>query len=673
MPLYPPSRQVRRISPSRRARRAVAAVGAAALALVVGLPGVATAAPGDLDLTFSGDGKVITDVAAVEYAQDVVVQPDGKIVTLGMGFNFDGPNDFVLVRYNANGSLDTTFGGGDGIVFTDFGEFTNDEAHALTLTGSGKIVAVGRTDTPDGWPQLAAARYNTDGSLDSTFDGDGKVATTFGETVPTVGYAVLMGTDDNILIGGAYGGDAMVTRLTPSGSLDTFGDDNSGKAVFPFEGGNSAIHSLAVYGGETIIAAGSSPAGFGLVRLYMEYGGRDATFGDNGQVATPFGVSAEGVALAAGGKIVAAGTHGDGVGAQFAVARYDGNGNLDPTFGGDGTVTTGFGGNGAAGHDMALQDDDKIVVAGAANGDFALARFDTDGSLDTGFGGGDGRVTTDFEGNWDEGWAVDLQSDGKIVVAGNGSDNHAVARYSVSGTPPPPTVDLSVTKTGPATISIGDQATYTVRVTNRSTTTAATGVSVSDTLTGASGTLLTATPSQGGPCAVSATTVNCGLGTIAPGASATVTVVAEPRATGTLTDRVTTAATETDPVPADNTATASTSVNNARGCTIIGRSTGETLTGTFGNDVICALSGNDTINGGGGNDTVHAGPGNDVANGGNGGDRLIGQSGNDRLNGDAGNDNLDTRDGVNGNDQAYGGIGFDTCSTDTGDVRNSCP
>ncbi|WP_329114299.1 calcium-binding protein [Streptomyces sp. NBC_01353] len=659
-------------SPSRRAGR-IAAVGAAALALLVSLPGAATAAPGDLDPTFSGDGKVITDTAAIEDSRDVVIQPDGKIVTLGIGFDFDGPNDFILVRYNPDGTLDTTFGGGDGIVSTDFGGFTNDEAHALTLAGPGKIVAVGRSDTADGSrAQLAAARYNADGSLDTTFDGDGKVVTSFGGTVSTMGNAVLMGTDDNILIGGSYGGDAMVTRLTASGGLDVFGEDNSGKAVFPFAGGNSAIHSMAVYGGGTIIAGGSSPAGFGLVRLYMEFGGRDATFGDNGQVSTPFGTSVEGVELAAGGKIVAAGSHGNGVGSQFGVARYDGNGDLDPTFGGDGTVTTGFGGNGATGHDMALQDDDKIVVAGVANGDFALARFTTTGSLDTDFGG-DGRVTTDFEGNWDEGRAVALQSDGRIVVAGNGSDNHAVARYSVTGTPLPPTVDLAVTKTGPTTISIGDQATYTVRVTNTSATATATGVSVSDTLTGASGTLLSATPSQGGPCTVNATTMSCGLGALAPGASATVTVVAEPRATGTLTDRVTTAAVEADPVPANNTATATTTVNNARGCTIIGRSTGETLNGTFGNDVICALSGNDTVNGGGGNDTVHAGPGNDVVNGGNGGDRLIGQSGNDRLNGDSGNDNLDTRDGVTGNDQAFGGLGFDTCTTDAGDTRNSCP
>ncbi|WP_432752536.1 calcium-binding protein [Streptomyces sp. JL2001] len=657
-------------SPRRRAGR-LGAASAAGLTLVLGLPGAATAAPGDLDPGFSGDGKVVTDVANVEESQDVVVQPDGKILTLGNGFDFDGPNDFQLVRYNADGSLDTSFGGGDGIVVTDFGAATNDEARALTLQ-AGKIVAVGRSDTPDGSrAQLAVARYLADGSLDTAFDGDGKVVTALGGSVSTVGNAVTSGTDGRILVGGTYGGDAMVAAFTATGALDLFGEDNSGKAVFPFAGGGSSIQDLTVYSGGLLVAAGSSPAGFGLVRLYQETGVADETFGDGGKVATAFGTSAESVALHPGGKIVAAGSSGDGVGSQFAVARYDENGALDPAFDGDGKVTTSFGGTGAAGRDMAVQTDGRIVVAGAANSDFALARYNTDGSLDTGFSG-DGRVTTDFEGNFDDGRAVALQPDGKIVMAGNGSDNHAVARYQISGTPPPPSVDLSVTKTGPAVVSIGDQATYTIRVTNNSTTTA-TAVSISDTLTGGSGTLLSATPSRGGPCTVNPTTMNCRLGDLAAGASATVTVVAEPRATGTLTDWVATAAVEADPVPANNNANAATTVNNARGCTIIGTSATETLNGTFGNDVICALSGNDTVNGGGGNDTVHGGGGNDLVNGGNGADRLFGQSGNDRLNGDAGNDTLDTRDGVAGNDAAYGGLGFDSCSTDSGDYRSSCP
>ncbi|WP_418959495.1 calcium-binding protein [Streptomyces tritici] len=649
---------------------AALATGGLALSLVLALPGTAAAAPGDLDPSFSGDGKVVTDVANQEYSQDVVIQPDGKIVTLGNGADFEGPHDFVLVRYNTDGSLDTTFGGGDGILFTDFGG--HEEGRALTLASGGRIVAVGHSDSLEtGARQLAVARYNADGSLDTTFSGDGMVLSTLGGTTPTSAGAVVMGTDDKIIVGGNQGGSGVVANFTAAGDLEAgWGLDSTGKTVFP---GISSVNDLKIYGGETIVGAATGPTGFAAVRFYEPSGGPDGTFGNDGVVTTAFGTGAESVGLQ-GFDIVLAGSHGSGIGSQFALARYDGNGTLDPSFDGDGLVTTSFGGNGAAGRDLAVQEDGKLVVVGAANADFALARYEVNGALDTTFGG-DGRVTTDFETFWDEGQAVALQADGKIVASGNGSDNHAVARYLVSGDPtPPPTVDLSVNKTGSTTVSLGDQAVYTITVTNTSTTTTATGVSVSDSITGGSGTMISATPSQGGACTLTATTATCPLGTIAPGASASFTLRVEPRATGTLWDGAAIGAVDQDdPNTANDSRVFATTVNNARGCTIVGTSSFETINGTAGNDVICALSGSDTVNAGGGSDTVYAGPGNDLVNGGSGNDRLIGQSGNDRLNGDAGNDTLDTRDGVASNDAAYGGFGFDTCTTDPGDIRNSCP
>ncbi|WP_406863504.1 calcium-binding protein [Streptomyces sp. HUAS MG47] len=647
-----------------------------ALSLVLGLPGVATAAPGDLDPDFGGDGKVTVDIANAEGNSDVLVQADGKIVTLASGSDFEQPYDFVLVRHNADGSRDTTFGGGDGVVFTDLGAGTHDDARALMQDGSGRIVAVGSATTLDAGPQqVALARYNADGSLDTTFSDDGKLVTGLGETGASVANTVIGGTDGRIIIGGALGGNAMVAAFTSAGVPEApWGDDNSGKTVFTYPGGNSAVHDLTPAGGETYLAAGSSPSGFGLMRFYQEFGGTDLSFGDNGRVATPFGNEIVSVEQVVGG-FVAAGSSGSGTNSRFAVARYNDDGTLDPAFGGgDGTVTTAFGANSAIAHDMAVQEDGKIVVVGGAALDFALARYTTDGSLDTGFSG-DGLVTTDISTFFDEAYGVALQSDGKIVVSGQDGDNQAIARYQVSGTPPPPvTVDLSVAKTGSATVSLGDQATYTITVTNTSATTTATGVVVSDSITGGSGTMIAATPSQGGACTLTATTATCPLGTIPPNASASFTLRVEPRATGTLWDGAAIAAVDQDDTdPTDDSKVYATTVNNARGCTIVGTSGAETVNGTFGNDVICALSGHDTINAGGGSDTVYAGPGNDLVNGGSGNDRLIGQSGNDRLNGDSGNDNLDTRDSVTFNDAAYGGLGFDTCSTDTGDIRNSCP
>ncbi|HEY9369462.1 calcium-binding protein, partial [Streptomyces sp.] len=556
---------------TRRGRLGAAAF-VAAMSLVLGLPGVAAAAPGDLDPSFSNDGKVTVDVANAEGNSDVLVQADGKIVTLGSGSDFEQPYDFILVRHNADGSRDTTFGGGDGVVFTDFGTGSQDDARALVQDSDGKLVVVGgSTATPSDLPQVALARYNTDGSLDTAFSGDGKLVTGLGETAASIANTVIFGTDGRIIIGGALGGNAMVAAFTPAGVPESpWGDDGSGKTVFTYAGGNSAIYDLTPAGGEAYLAAGSSPSGFGLMRFFQEFGGTDVSFGDNGKVATPFGNEIVSVEQVVGG-FVAAGSSGSGTGSRFAVARYDGDGNLDPAFGGgDGTVTTAFGANSAIAHDMALQEDGKIVVVGGAALDFALARYNADGSLDTAFNG-DGLVTTDISTFFDEAYAVALQSDGKIVVSGQDGDNQAVLRYLIdAGPPPPPTVDVSVTKTGPATVSLGDTATYTIRVTNNSTTNTATAVSISDTLTGGSGTILSATPSQGGPCTVNPTTMNCRFGDIAPGASATVTVVAEPRATGTLTDWVATAAVEDDPVPANNNANAATTVNNARGCTIVG-------------------------------------------------------------------------------------------------------
>ncbi|MFD7443579.1 calcium-binding protein [Streptomyces sp. NPDC059909] len=645
----------------------------AALALALALPGTALADPGDLDPAFGGDGKVVTDVANVEDSQDVALQLDGKIVTIGSGFDFDGPNDFVLVRYNTDGSLDTGFGGGDGIVFADLDGGSNDEGQAVAVQPDGKIVAVGRSDTVDGTrARLAVARFDSEGNPDGSFGDGGKVITDFGTGTSGYARAVALQSDGRIVAAGLADGDFLVARYTANGSPDT-GFGNGGTARTAFAEGGASVHDVALQSDGRIVAAGqvgyTSPdfvSDFALAR-YNSDGSPDTGFGGDGTVTTAFDGedAARGVAVQSDGRIVAAGY----AAYDFALARYNSDGSPDISFGGDGTVTTDSGQFERA-YDMALQPDGRIVAIGGIQQDFALARYNTDGSLDAGFGAG-GRVTTDFETFYDEAHAVAVQPDGKIVVSGNGSDNHAVARYEVSSTPPPAVVDLAVTKTGPATVSIGDQASYTVTVHNTSAT-AATGVTLADTLTGAGGTLLSATPSQG-TCATTATSANCTLGTLLPDASATVTVVAEPRATGTLSDTATVSAAESDPVPANNTATATTTVNNARGCTIVGTSGADTLNGGFNNDVICGLGGNDTIRPGFGNDTAHGGTGNDNIDGSYGNDTLNGGPGSDVLTGSYGNDTLNSVDSVSANDTANGGPGIDTCTTDPGDTRISCP
>ncbi|WP_037624563.1 DUF11 domain-containing protein [Streptomyces aureus] len=665
-----------------RRRRSVGAragtVAATVLALVLTLPGTAAAAPGGLDTTFSGDGKVLTGIADDDHANDVAVQPDGKIVSVGASVDDRAvESDFALTRHNPDGTPDTGFGG-DGTVTTAVNNLGSSlqwsEAQAVTLQSDGKIVVVGSS-----WREyedccwFVVARYNPDGTLDNTFSGDGRVFADFDG--PTEARDVAVDASGRIVAAGYSGGRMAVLRLTSDGTPDpTFGGDGSvtanpaGQTLQ--EGGDGRALALQpdgkiVVGGEV----GTTAFDFALMRFNTD-GSVDTTFDGDGIVRTDFGDydSVEGLAVQPDGKIVAAG----GSGARFALARYLPNGALDTSFDGNGKVITP--GGGAA--DVALQPaDGRIVVAGTngPGGDFAVLRYNPDGSQDTGFGTG-GLATADFGGT-DTARGLTLQPDGKIVAAGGGGPDgdFALARFEGGGSPPPPPgVDLSVTKSGPATVSIGDRATYTVRVTNTSTTTAATNVSLSDTLSGVAASVVSATATSG-TCTTTATTASCALGTLAPGAAVTVTVAAEPRATGTLTDRATATATQTDPNTGNNTATAGTTVNNAHGCTRIGTSGNDSITGTSGNDVICALGGDDTVNAGAGNDTVLGGYGNDRIDGGTGNDTLNAGAGNDTLLGNVGSDNLNTVDGVSRNDTADGGPNTDTCTTDTGDTRLNCP
>ncbi|MFI0976877.1 calcium-binding protein [Streptomyces sp. NPDC021093] len=171
---------------------------------------------------------------------------------------------------------------------------------------------------------------------------------------------------------------------------------------------------------------------------------------------------------------------------------------------------------------------------------------------------------------------------------------------------------------------------------------AATSTSTAIAFTGAARVIGPVTASQG-TCTTSGATVTCALGTLANGASATVDIVLEPQATGTLTATTTTTATQTDPVAGNTNDTENTTVNNGQGCTITGSAAANVINGTNGNDIICASGGSDVVNG---NDTVYGGSGNDVING------------------------NDTIDGGPGTDVAGGGAGNDTCTN--AETTSSC-
>ena len=175
---------------------------------------------GSLDTTFSGDGKVTTDFGeGDDHGYSVVMQPDGKIIVAGFAFNYSG--DFVLARYNADGTLDTTFSD-DGKVVTDFGG--DDYGFSVVIQPDGKIIVAGLRSF-----DFAVARYNSDGTLDKTFFGDGKVTTDFGGG--DFGYSVVMQADGKIVVAGASwasdnisSADFALARFNSDGSLDMISD-----------------------------------------------------------------------------------------------------------------------------------------------------------------------------------------------------------------------------------------------------------------------------------------------------------------------------------------------------------------------------------------------------------------------------------------------------------------
>jgi uncharacterized delta-60 repeat protein len=378
---------------------------------------------GDLDITFDGDGKVTTDFATTDFggaldrAYSTVIQSDGRIVVAGKSFTGNGEQyNFALTRYNSNGSLDTSFDG-DGKVTTDFGG-GDDAAFSATIQSDGKIVVAGESYNGSKRFDFAITRYNSNGSLDTTFDGDGKVTTDFGGTSDDRAYSVAIQGDGKIVVAGYSKGDFALTRYNSNGSLDT-------------------------------------------------------SFDGDGKVTTSVGSSfftdiANSVAIQSDGKVVVAGFRSSGS-RDFALTRYNSNGSLDTTFDGDGKVTTDFGNStDDVAHSVAIQSDGKIVVAGQSKNlrsgyDFALTRYNSNGSLDTTFDS-DGKVTTavgisNYGANYGAN-SVAIQSDGKIVIAGDGPGDFALARYNVSDAPTDITLSFtSIAENAPANTTVGTLST----------------------------------------------------------------------------------------------------------------------------------------------------------------------------------------------------------------------
>lgn len=393
------------------------------------------------DGTFGVGGKV-ANLPFPFQADGIAAQADGKIVVVGTD---DAGDDFVVIRLNANGSLDQSFGEG-GRVVTDFLEGA-DVARAVAIQPDGKIVVAGTARRSVGnRPNFAVARYETNGALDASFSGDGKLVIEFGTSE---GFAVVVQPDGKILVAGydfsvISGTEAnfAVARTNADGTLDTT-FDGDGKASTDFFAGNDIAFDLALQPDGKIVAAGTKDIGknpaqdFALVR-YNANGSLDASFGNNGKVTTDFFSNlddAKAVAVQTDGKIVVGGSAVTAANTSFALARYESGGSLDASFDGDGKAITDFGGAFSAISDIVVQSSGKIIAVGKTliktGSFFAIARFKKDGSLDPKFDF-DGRIIAEFENSFGGGaaTAAALETDGRLVVTGVISPTaSAVARY----------------------------------------------------------------------------------------------------------------------------------------------------------------------------------------------------------------------------------------------------
>lgn len=359
-------------------RRLASALTLFASVLWLVLVSVAHAAPGDLDTTFGSGGIVSSSTGTTEsfgWAADVAVQSDGKIIVVSTYVsNSDSQKEFLVERYNSNGTLDSSFGSG-GIVKTSFGG-TEAQASSVIIEPGGTILVDGAADG-----EFALARYNSNGTLDTSFGG----------------------------------GDGMSTSAVSVPEASGFWSESGSMAVLPSGkivlGGSTDIRAIGE-DGEPYIAPHM------VLARFNEDGTLDTSYGTNGIAAGPAG-NLYGLTADSSDRILVAGWSNY----EFAVARFTSSGSLDTSFAGTGLVQMDLSETGSKAAEVLVLPSGKILASGYGNG-MTIFRFNEDGSLDSSFGGGDGTVTPSFSYPCcisSSAVALALDEDGRIVIVGAAS------------------------------------------------------------------------------------------------------------------------------------------------------------------------------------------------------------------------------------------------------------
>ena len=416
-----------------------------------------TPAIGVLDTSFnSPNGFIIQPIGSRDdYGRSLAIQPDGKIL-LGGYCRGVSNDDFCIARFNPNGTLDTTFRS-SGKVIQPISSH-HDWGYSLAIQPDGKILLGGHCHNGSNF-DFCIARFNSDGisdgTLDTSFNSSGKVIQPIGSS-HDYGQSLAIQRDGKILLGGRCliimgFNEFCIARFNSNGTLDTtFGSPNGYiiQSIYPSEdwGYSLAIQpdGKILLGGSCINPNNANRWEFCIARFNSDGisdGSLDNSFGNSGKVRQAFGSGSghdwgRSLVIQRDGKILLGGHCHNGSNFDFCIARFNPNGTLDTNFGDSGKVIQPIGSGDDKGYSLAIQPDEKILLGGhchnGSNFDFCIARFNPNGTLDTTFGDS-GKVRQPIGSSDDEGYSLAIQPDGKILLGGhckNGSFyDFCIARF----------------------------------------------------------------------------------------------------------------------------------------------------------------------------------------------------------------------------------------------------
>jgi uncharacterized delta-60 repeat protein len=401
---------------------------------------------GQLDTTFSGDGIASFDFSAEESVAGLSIESGGKAVFVGNQIDGANDQDFHIFRLTTAGAADTSYGSdSNGFVASDINGGSEDIVSDIDVQADDKVVVFGRTGD-----SLTVRRFLTDGDVDTSLVSP---VGGFGLTVDAKVVGQVQ-TDGKILVAGTHSplfGDqqSFVLKLTSAGALDILNFNGLGLGINMVDFDSSEddrIEDLTIDTSDRIVVCGSADDGGGskdtaIARL-LSSGALDTTFDGDGRLVIDVSGSSmddecKAVVTQNDDKIIVVGSSDNGSDKDLLIARFNTNGNIDTSFGVNGIVVIDVGGADDEALSVELDSSQRIVVSGytnnGSNEDVVLVRLETDGSRDTKFGS-NGVVTTSVGSGDERSTSLSIQADGKIVLGGytdNGTDkDYLVLRYT---------------------------------------------------------------------------------------------------------------------------------------------------------------------------------------------------------------------------------------------------